>query len=489
MKSRLFAIVLTLLFAASLCGCEQIKELTGQGEEKQEEGAEAAKAGDGAQAEAEKAKEVAEKAKEEAEKKAEEATAEASKAKEEAEKAKEEAEKAKAEAEEEKTRVEEKAKRQALTRDLAEFTAEALNLKNQVKVARDAWEKAADTERTALLDEALKELDELETERTVVEGLMVQGKLDEARTKLEVVKAKFPALKQKLAPTLKEKPVDPKQWAAMLDILAEETCLMKANLPAQDFQAKREGLFGKYEIDRVTYEQLRAQYNQKPRQEDQTYLGKKVAEVCAAMDAAAAEEKPAEGTEAAVEEKPAEGTEAAAEEKPAEGTEAAAEEKPAEAATEEKPEEGAAEAATEEKPEEGADEAAGEMTDEELAEADRKATEEALAELKTEEAKKAEEKKKATVNGKFSGKLLVPGKKGSSISLKVTNNKASGTARIGGANMSVSGSFAKGQGKVSGKNGGNTLNCSCRYAAGRITGNCNGKTGGQTFKNARFTAR
>ncbi len=245
---------------------------------------------------------------------------------------------------------------------------------------------------------------------------------------------------------------------------------MKANLPAQDFQAKREGLFGKYEIDRVTYEQLRAQYNQKPRQEDQTYLGKKVAEVCAAMDAAAAEEKPAEGTEAAVEEKPAEGTEAAAEEKPAEGTEAAAEEKPAEAATEEKPEEGAAEAATEEKPEEGADE-------------------EALAELKTAEEKKAEEKKKATVNGKFSGKLLVPGKKGSSISLKVTNNKASGTARIGGANMSVSGSFAKGQGKVSGKNGGNTLNCSCRYAAGRITGNCNGKTGGQTFKNARFTAR
>ena len=237
MKLRILGLLLALAFVSGLYGCEQVKELTGQGEEMKEEGA--AEEGDGAEAtkKAEAAKEEAEKTTAAAEKKAAEAAADLEKAKAETELAKAEAEKTKAEAEDEKNRIEDKAKRQSLTKDLAEFTAEALNLKNQVKVAKDAWGKVGDTDRVSKMDEVLEDLGGLATERTVVEGLMVQGKLDEARTKLEVVKAKFPAVKQKAGPTLAEKPVDPVQWKAMLDILAEESCLTKRPLVA--FAAQR----------------------------------------------------------------------------------------------------------------------------------------------------------------------------------------------------------------------------------------------------------
>jgi hypothetical protein len=476
MKLRTFIVLTALSFLFGLSGCEQIKNLTGQGEEKKEAAAEgeAATPDPEATKKAEAAQAEAEKAKLEAEAKTAEANALAEKAKAEAEQAKLDAEKAKAEAQEEMGRAEDKAKRQALTKDLAEYTAEALNLKNQVAVAKDAWTKAGDTERTAKLDEVIAELANLETERTIVEGLMVQGKLDEARTKLEVVKAKFPATKQKAEPTLAEKPIDPVQWKGMLDILAEESCLTKRNLPAQEFQAAREALFTKYGIDRIVYEQLRAQYNKNPRQEDQNYLGQKVAEVCAGVDeanAAAAEAAANEGTQDAP---VAAGTEDAP---AATDTEAAADTEDTEAAATEDTE---AEVAAE------TEAGTGEATDEELAAADAKASEEALAEKKAEEAKKASH---AHVNGSFSGKLMVPGKKGSTITLKVTQNKGTGTANIGGVKVKVSGVFKKGQAKLTGKSGQTSINCNARYAAKRLTGNCSGKTNGGAFKNARFTAR
>ena len=135
MKLRILGLLLALAFLSGLYGCEQFKELTGQGEEEKEEGAVKEGAGEGAEATklAEAAKDEAEKAKAEAEKKAAEATANLEKAKAETELAKAEVEKTKAEAEDEKTRIEDKGKRQPLTKDLAEFTAEALNLKKQVK--------------------------------------------------------------------------------------------------------------------------------------------------------------------------------------------------------------------------------------------------------------------------------------------------------------------------------------------------------------------
>ena len=488
MKLRIFGLLLALALLSGLYGCEQIKELTGQGEAKKEEGS--AEEGGNAEAtkKAEAATAVAEKATAAAEQAAAEAKAEVEKAKAEAEEAKAETEKTKADAEDAKTRIEDKAKRQSLTKDLAEFTAEALNLKNQVKVAKDAWGKVSDTERVGILDEVLEDLGGLETERTVVEGLMVQGKLDEARTKLEVVKAKFPAVKQKAAPTLAEKPVDPVQWKAMLDILAEETCLTKRNLPAQEFQAAREQLFTRYALDRVVYEQLRAQFNQKPAQEDQGYLSQKVTEVCA---------RPVETPPGG-----------------AAGGEIATAEAGATIEPEEVEGEVVGEAATEEAVTKETEEGTGEATEEEIAAADAKASEaaeaekaaeekaaavkaaeEKAAEEKKAEEKKAEEKKAeekeapATFSGKFSGKLLVPGKKGSTIALTLKENKAKGKARIGGVNLKLSGTFKKGQGKLTGKGGKTNISCQCRATSGRVTGKCSGKINGAPFKNARFTAR
>ncbi len=485
MKLRILGLLLALAFLSGLYGCEQFKELTGQGEEEKEEGAVKEGAGEGAEATklAEAAKDEAEKAKAEAEKKAAEATANLEKAKAETELAKAEVEKTKAEAEDEKTRIEDKGKRQALTKDLAEFTAEALNLKEQVKVAKGAWSKVGDSDRVGKLDEVLEDLGGIDTERTVVEGLMVQGKLDEARTKLEVVKAKFPAVKQKAGPTLAEKPVDPVQWKAMLDILAEESCLTKRNLPAQDFQAAREQLFTKYSLDRVVYEQLRAQFNQKPRQEDQVYLSQKVKEVCTAPIEGAPVDAPAEGEAVAA---PAEGEAVAA---PAEGEAVAA---PAEGDT-----------ATEEAVAKETEEGTGEATEEEVAAADAKAAEEAEAEKKAEEEKKkadekkeADEKKKvevkkapATLSGRFSGKLMVPGRKGSTIKVVIKKNKASGTARISGVTIKLSGKFSKGKGKLTGKLGNTSIVCPSTAKPDRVIGNCSGKLKGAPFKNARFTAR
>jgi ribonuclease E len=490
MKLRILGLLLALAFVTALYGCEQVKELTGQGEEKKEEGA--AEEGDGAEAtkKAEAAKVEAEKATAAAEQKAAEATADLEKAKAETELAKADAEKTKAEAEDAKSRVEDKAKRQSLTKDLAEFTAEALNLKNQVKVAKDSWGKVGDTERVGKLDEVLEDLGGLETERTVVEGLMVQGKLDEARTKLEVVKAKFPSVKTKAGPTLAEKPVDPVQWKAMLDILAEESCLTKRNLPAQDFQAARAQLFTTYSLDRVVYEQLRAQFNTKPRQEDQIYLSQKVKEVCTAALEAPAADAPAEGEAAA----PTEGEVAA----PAEGEAAAPTEGEAAAPTEGEaavePDKSAEEAATEEAVAKETEEGTGEATDEEVAAADAKASEEAEAEKKAEEKKaeekKAEEKKTpATLSGKYGGKLMVPGRKGSTINVVVKKNKASGSARIGGVTIKLSGKFTNGKGKLTGKVGNSSINCPATAKHDRVMGKCSGKVKGEAFKNARFTAR
>jgi membrane protein involved in colicin uptake len=504
MKLRILGLLLALAFVSGLYGCEKIKELTGQGEEEKEEGA--AEEGDGAKAakQAEAATEEANKATAAAEHKAAEATAELEKAKAETEQAKADVEKTKAEAEDAKGRIEDKAKRQSLTKDLAEFTAEALNLKNQVKVAKDAWSKVGDTDRVGILDDVLEDLGGLETERTVVEGLMVQGKLDEARTKLEVVKAKFPAVKQKCGPTLSEKPVDPVQWKAMLDILAEESCLTKRNLPAQDFQVAREQLFTTYSLDRVVYEQLRAQFNTKPRQEDQIYLSQKVKEVCTAPlnEAAAvpaegeAVAAPAEGEAVAA---PAEGEAVAA---PAEGEAVAAPAEgeavavPAEGEAVAAPAEGEAvaapaegEAATEEAVATETEKGTGEATDEEVAAADAKASEEADAEKKAEE-KKAEEKKvPATLSGKYTGKLMVPGRKGSTIKVALKKNKASGSARIGNVTIKLSGKFKDGKGKLTGKVGNSSINCPTTAKHDRLMGKCAGKFKGAPFKNARFTAR
>lgn len=480
MKLRTIGLLLALTFVTGIYGCEQVKGLIGQGEEKKDEAASEEAADDSGEAtkQAEAAKEEAEKARAAAEQKAVEATAEVEKAKAEAELAKAETEKTKAEAEDAKGRIEDKAKRQSLTKDLAEFTAEALNLKNQVKVAKDAWGKAGDNERVSKLDEVLEDLSGLETERTVVEGLMVQGKLDEARTKLEVVKAKFPSVKQKGAPILSEKPIDPVQWKAMLDILAEESCLTKRNLPIQEFQAAREQLFTTYSLDRVVYEQLRAQFNQKPRQEDQVYLSEKVKEVCAAP----AEEAPAEAPAEAPTEAPAEGEAAAP---PADaGADAAAPAEGTDTAVEEKPED-TAEAATEAAVAKETEEGTGEATVEEVAAADAKAAKEAEAEKKAAALKKEE----AAISGKFAGKLMVAAHKGATIKVTVKNNVASGVAKIGGVQIKLSGKFKKGKGNLVGKSGTSSLNCPAVAKSTSVSGNCSGKVKGVPFKNGRFTAR
>jgi len=247
------------------------------------------------------AEEQAKKAADEAAAKVKEAEAQAEKAKAEAEKAKAEIEKARAAAEEERIRLEEKALREALTKDLAEFTAEFAGFKATLDAGQEAWKE--DEAKSAAIADVTKEFAALEAERAAVDGLMVQGKLAEARTKLEVLKAKYPPVKEKAELLLAEKPVPTEKWENMLKILAEETCLMKKNMPAQEFQKEREAVFTKYGMERPEYEELRAKYNKAPKPEDQARLGRLVSEQCPNELKAVKEEKVEELKEGAVEEK------------------------------------------------------------------------------------------------------------------------------------------------------------------------------------------
>ena len=293
MKYRIAAVIIAVLFAGVMFGC---KEKAGEAK-KEEAKKEAPKAADEA---VKKAKEEAKKAGDEAAKQIEAAKAEAEKAKEEAGRALEEAGKVKAEAEEDMAKTEEKALRDALTKDLAAVTADFATLKGALTTAKKAWE--GDDAKTAAIAELLAELEALETERDAVEGLMVQGKLPEGQTKLEVLKAKFPPVNDKAQPILSEKAIPAEKWDAMLRILASEACLMKKNLPVQEFQKEREGVFQKYAMDRVEYEQLRALYNKAPKPADQGKLGQLVAEFCGAQAIPEGEVKEGEVKEGEVKE-------------------------------------------------------------------------------------------------------------------------------------------------------------------------------------------
>ena len=442
MTHRLLIALSLMLLVFGFSSCEQVKSLIGQGEEEAGDGEEK-KAEPEKAAASDEAGEAAEAARIEAEKQTEALKAEAEKAKAEAEEAKAEVEKAKSDAEDDKKAMESKAKRQELTRQLAEFTAEVTNMKNQITVTRNAWNKLGIQEKDAEFEALLKEHQNIETERVVVEGLMVQGKLDEAQTRLEVVKAKFPTLKDRVAPLLAEKPTDPKQWNAMLNILAEETCLMRKNLPSQEFNTTRDTLFTTHNLDRVVYEQLRAQFNKESKTEDQAFLGQKIAELC-----------PPEPDEDANEE-----------------------------------------GAKEEGAKEEGEKAEGEKAEGEKAE--HKKTEGEKAEHKKAEHKKAEDKqaedktekivKNHANTGKYAGKMLVPGKTGS-ISLTLKSGKTTGKVKVGGKSLSISGTLGKNGGTLTGKGSGGHLKCSCRTANNRISGTCAGKVGSKVFKKARFTA-
>jgi len=245
--------------------------------------AEGEKKDDGTKEEVDAAKkevEVAKNAAKEAEDKTKAAQAEADKIKSEAadkqKKAEEEAAKAKAAAEEQVKKAQEEAakaqegavkmKKEAIVAELKTVTEELTKLKADLTSNLAVWKGTADEAKTAEREAFAKSLDELEAERMAVEGLLAQDKVDDARTKLDLVKTKLAPLKEKVLPLLADKPIDPNRWEIMLQILADETCLTKKNLPAQDFQKERDALFTTYGMDRIEYETLRAEFTKTPSQ-------------------------------------------------------------------------------------------------------------------------------------------------------------------------------------------------------------------------------
>ncbi|GEM_PF-5020208 len=343
--------VVGLAFAAS--GCEKIKELTGgdkagdvKAEPKADEAAAAAEAAkkevEKAKEEAEKIKADAEKAKADAEAKAKEALAEAEKkteqVKADAEKAKVEAEaktagataeadKAKAEAEakaaaalaeaestrklaaqevaraqDEKAKAEEEAvkiKKETFAKELTELTKLHAELKTELAGNLAAWKAANDEAKAAERQAILDELTSIEGDRTAAEAAAAADKLDEAQVKLDGMKAKLDPLKTKVAGLIEERPVDANRWNTMMQILAEETCMTKNNLPAQEFQKMREVLFAQYEMERAEYEAMRAQFTKASKPEDQAKLGEMVNAKCPEKtpEEKAAEEKEKEKKE------------------------------------------------------------------------------------------------------------------------------------------------------------------------------------------------
>lgn len=327
MNFKLLVGCVAISAAVALSGCDKVKSMMGgEAEQKAEEAkkaeeeakkvaedakakeAESAKKAEEATKQAEAAKKSEEEAKKTAEEAAKKAEAEKKVAEEAAKKAEEErlkAEEEKKKAEEEKAAAEETAKREALVKDLTDLTAKLAQLKADLTTSSAAWANSGDQAKSAELTALLNEVNTLYTEPEAVQGLMAQSKLDEARTKLDVLKAKLQPIADKASPLVEEKPVDPAMFDKMLNLLAEETCLIKKNLPTQDFQVAREALFSKYAMDRVIYEQLRARYNQNPKPEDQSKLGQYVAQYCPEPPAAEqpAAEQPAGEQPAA--EKPA----------------------------------------------------------------------------------------------------------------------------------------------------------------------------------------
>lgn len=440
---------ITLLVAASLLFILSACKEGGQGrEEKKEEAAQSAEL-EKVKAEAEKKIAEATQSAQEAAKKAEaEAKAKIEAAKAEAEKAKAELERAKAEAEEEKEQLKEKVAREGLTRELAHITGEMEKRSKILSDARDAW-REVDSAKYEKLGEAVARLERLEGERSAVEGLMVQGKLDEARTKLEMLKAKFSQFATEVEELTSEQPVDPRKWESMLRILAGETCLTQKNLPVQEFQRQREELFGRYQMDRVEYEQLRARYNQGHKPEDQAKLGQFLKEACA---------PPAEGT-------PEGGR---AESTPAEGTPADA----ASAPTQAESAKGAVEEGKleKEKPEES------------------KPQEKGPEQGKPEEGKPEEKAKALDISGTFTGPILNTGEK-STATIKVKNGKLiSASATIGNVKFNLKGDFGP-KFKLTGRSGPNKIECSLTADATHVSGVCHGNVAGRSFKKARLITR
>lgn len=302
MNFKLLVGCVALASAVALSGCDKLG--LGGSKEAEEKASEAKKAEEAAKLTADAAKKGEEEAKKtaedalkkeaEAKKAAEDAAAkaatdtakaeEAKKAAEEAAKKAEEdrlkAEEEKKKAEEEKAAAEEAAKRDALIKDLTDVSAKLAQLKADLTTSSVAWANSGEKLKADELIALLKEVEGLYNEPGVVQGLLAQSKLDEARTKIDVLRAKLQPISDKAAPMVNEKPVDPAMFEKMLNLLAEETCLIKKNAPTQEFQTAREALFAKYAMDRVIYEQLRARYNQNPKPEDQAKLGQLVGQFC-----------------------------------------------------------------------------------------------------------------------------------------------------------------------------------------------------------------
>lgn len=338
MKRFTVALFAVLGLALVGTGCEEVKKLVGMEEKKAEEAApaEAAKPAEtpstdqatqdalkkaeeakaaaeaAAKSEVEKAKALgqaeADKAKAEAEAKAAGAMAQVDKAKAEgdakaaaalaeAESTRKLAAQEVAKAQEEKAKAEEaalKLKKDNLANELKTLTEEHAKMKTELATNLAAW-KAADAAKAGEREAIMAELTALEGDRAAVEAFSAADKLDDARNKLDLMKAKFAPLKEKVATLVGEKPVDPAKWTTMLNILTEETCMTQANLPAQEFQKMREVLFAQYEMDRVEYETLRAQFTRNSKPEDQAKLGEMVAAKCPPKAAEAADKKNYDG--------------------------------------------------------------------------------------------------------------------------------------------------------------------------------------------------
>lgn len=446
MRTRWFVAALAMMFVIGTAGCDKVKEMVGGGEEAAQE-AEAAKK------EAEEAKASAEAEKKKAEdalKKVDEAKKSAEEAKKSEEEARKATEEAVRKAEDEKRKAEEaklqaaqeanRVKRDALGSRLAEQTQEVSRLGTELNAGFAAW-KGRDQAKADELAGLLQRVAELDSGLKEVELLMEQEKFDEAETRLKTIQGRLTPVKETAMPLLADRPVDEALWGKMLDILAEENCLKRKNMPVQEFSRSYQGLFDTYGMDRNQYEELRAKFQREARPEDQQKLQDLIKQKCADVTATPTQDAPAtpEGQPA--------------------GEQPVAEQPVGEQPVAEQP-----------------------VADQPAEEPDMGDTQEATGETPEAPAgdKAPSEEKKVTNSGTYSGKVTVNGKTGT-MKVIVKGKTVSGHAALPGANIKISGTASKGL-KFSGVHTKSNISCTGTFGTGHISGNCNGTLNAKSFR-------
>lgn len=146
--------------------------------------------------------------------------------------------------------------------------------------AKTDWQVARDADKIGLMDTFLMQTVQLDKDLQLAQEVLAKGHVELADMKLTVVETQLETLEARALDRPDVLAPSDEEMKAMLNILAEETCLVRKQLPVKSFREERVKLFEKYQLGRAQYERLRTIHNREPKAEYQLLLGDLISKAC-----------------------------------------------------------------------------------------------------------------------------------------------------------------------------------------------------------------